>query len=113
MAHRQQQKKRKKKKKCKQNKVRHNRKAAKTVKVKRKQPEKQQPVIHPQRRQQEEEEKENKNGFIEWTVTGNLLQQFQNAKHKQYFYSPQFKVAPEIKTPKQSGDTQLLVSLRQ
>eukprot|EP01083_Nonionella_stella_P272869 925531_1 len=37
------------------------------------------------------EEKENKNGLIEWKVTGNLLSQFKNAKHKESFESPQFK----------------------
>eukprot|EP01083_Nonionella_stella_P013553 38157_1 len=30
-------------------------------------------------------------GFIDWRVTGNLLQQFKDAKHKDSFYSPQFK----------------------
>eukprot|EP01083_Nonionella_stella_P114071 336874_1 len=37
------------------------------------------------------EEKQNTNGFIKWEVTGNLLQQFQNAKHKQKFQSSQFE----------------------
>eukprot|EP01083_Nonionella_stella_P161071 527166_1 len=37
------------------------------------------------------EEKQNTNGFIKWEVTGNLLQQFQKAKHKQKFQSPQFE----------------------
>eukprot|EP01083_Nonionella_stella_P061463 160180_1 len=37
------------------------------------------------------EEKENKNGLIEWRVTGNLLHQFKNAKQKQRFDSPQFQ----------------------
>eukprot|EP01083_Nonionella_stella_P170897 582641_1 len=32
----------------------------------------------------------NANGVIEWKVTGDLLQQFKDAKHKQMFYSPQF-----------------------
>eukprot|EP01083_Nonionella_stella_P256551 879171_1 len=81
MAHRQQQKKRKKKKKCKKNKVRNNQKKAG----------KQQAVIHPQRQAQEEEEKENRNGLIEWRVTGNLLHQFKNAKRKQPFNSSQFQ----------------------
>eukprot|EP01083_Nonionella_stella_P074700 202746_1 len=31
------------------------------------------------------------NGFIEWKITGNLLEQFKNAKHKQVFKSPQFE----------------------
>eukprot|EP01083_Nonionella_stella_P147378 464872_1 len=81
MAHRQQQKKRKKKKKCRKNKVRNNQKKVG----------KQQAVIHPQRQAQEEEEKENKNGLIEWRVTGNLLHRFKNAKQKQRFDSPQFQ----------------------
>eukprot|EP01083_Nonionella_stella_P225956 802897_1 len=33
----------------------------------------------------------NQNRLIEWKVTRNLLQQFKKAKHKQVFYSPQFK----------------------
>eukprot|EP01083_Nonionella_stella_P068823 183036_1 len=38
------------------------------------------------------EQKQNtKYGSIEWKVTGNLLDQFKNAKHKQTFYSPQFQ----------------------
>eukprot|EP01083_Nonionella_stella_P160659 525430_1 len=37
------------------------------------------------------EQKQNTNGFIEWKVTGNLLKQFKNAKHKQKFQSPQFE----------------------
>eukprot|EP01083_Nonionella_stella_P272870 925532_1 len=37
------------------------------------------------------EQKQNANGFVEWKVTGNLLQQFKNAKHKQVFYSPPFE----------------------
>eukprot|EP01083_Nonionella_stella_P249902 863614_1 len=37
------------------------------------------------------EKKQNNNGCIEWKVTGNLLQQFKNAKFKQAFYSPRFK----------------------
>eukprot|EP01083_Nonionella_stella_P194966 718610_1 len=37
------------------------------------------------------EQKQNTNGFIKWEVTGNLLQQFKHAKHKQVFYSPQFQ----------------------
>eukprot|EP01083_Nonionella_stella_P076561 208684_1 len=38
------------------------------------------------------EQKQNTNGFIEWNVTGDLLQQFKDAcaKHKQVFCSPQF-----------------------
>eukprot|EP01083_Nonionella_stella_P278234 946117_1 len=36
------------------------------------------------------EQKQNTNGFIEWKVTGDLLQQFKDAKRKQEFYSPQF-----------------------
>eukprot|EP01084_Bolivina_argentea_P041253 76117_1 len=91
MANRQQQKKRKKKKKCKPNKVRNNHKTIKPVNVRRKKSEKQQTVIHNQRRPQEEEEKANENGLIEWRVTGNLLHQFKNAKHKESFESPQFK----------------------
>eukprot|EP01083_Nonionella_stella_P042050 113759_1 len=81
MAHRQQQKKRKKKKKCRKNKVRNNQKKAG----------RQQAVIHPQRQAQKEEEKENRNGLIEWRVTGNLLRQLKNAKQGQSFESPQFK----------------------
>eukprot|EP01083_Nonionella_stella_P280246 953303_1 len=30
-------------------------------------------------------------GFFKWKVTGDLLTQFKNAKHKQMFYSPPFK----------------------
>eukprot|EP01083_Nonionella_stella_P061460 160174_1 len=37
------------------------------------------------------EEKENKNGLIEWKMTGNLLSQFKSAKHNESFESPQFK----------------------
>eukprot|EP01083_Nonionella_stella_P044471 119725_1 len=37
------------------------------------------------------EQKQNTNGLIEWKVTGNLLEQFQNAKHKQKFESPAFE----------------------
>eukprot|EP01083_Nonionella_stella_P179460 637252_1 len=37
------------------------------------------------------EQKQNTNGFIQWKVTGNLLEQFKNAKHKQVFHSPQFE----------------------
>eukprot|EP01083_Nonionella_stella_P210324 761540_1 len=37
------------------------------------------------------EEKINENGFVEWTVTGDLLTQFKNAKQKDLFCSPQFK----------------------
>eukprot|EP01083_Nonionella_stella_P224171 798200_1 len=37
------------------------------------------------------EQKQNTNGFLEWKVTGNLLEQFKNAKHKQLFQSPQFE----------------------
>eukprot|EP01083_Nonionella_stella_P314178 1130836_1 len=78
MAHRQQQqKKRNKKKKCKKNKVR--------------KPQKQQALIHLQRRTHEEKEKENRNGLIEWRMTGNLLRQLKNAKQGQSFESPQFK----------------------
>eukprot|EP01083_Nonionella_stella_P278232 946114_1 len=39
------------------------------------------------------EQKQNTNGFIEWKVTGNLLEQFKNAKQKQVFQSPQFETA--------------------
>eukprot|EP01083_Nonionella_stella_P098618 277359_1 len=35
-------------------------------------------------------QRQNPTGFIEWKVTGDLLQQFKDAKHKQEFYSPQF-----------------------
>eukprot|EP01083_Nonionella_stella_P170894 582636_1 len=35
-------------------------------------------------------QRQNPTGFIEWKVTGDLLQQFKDAKHKQMFYSPQF-----------------------
>eukprot|EP01083_Nonionella_stella_P098616 277357_1 len=35
-------------------------------------------------------QRQNPTGFIEWKVTGDLLQQFKDAKHKQVFYSPQF-----------------------
>eukprot|EP01083_Nonionella_stella_P114495 338604_1 len=35
-------------------------------------------------------QKQSANGVIEWKVTGDLLQQFKDAKHKQEFYSPQF-----------------------
>eukprot|EP01083_Nonionella_stella_P115223 341394_1 len=37
------------------------------------------------------EQKQNTNGFIEWKITGNLLEQFKNAKHDQKFVSPQFE----------------------
>eukprot|EP01083_Nonionella_stella_P143476 446064_1 len=37
------------------------------------------------------EQKQNTNGFTEWKVTRNLLEQFKNAKHKQLFQSPQFE----------------------
>eukprot|EP01083_Nonionella_stella_P075657 205737_1 len=38
------------------------------------------------------EQKQNtKYGSIEWKVTGNLLEQFKNAKHEQKFVSPQFE----------------------
>eukprot|EP01083_Nonionella_stella_P161072 527167_1 len=38
------------------------------------------------------EQKQNtKYGSIEWKVTGNLLEQFKNAKNKQKFQSPQFE----------------------
>eukprot|EP01083_Nonionella_stella_P033316 91200_1 len=36
------------------------------------------------------EKVQNRNGFIEWRVNANLLQQFKLAKHKQEFLSPQF-----------------------
>eukprot|EP01083_Nonionella_stella_P299920 1021290_1 len=32
-----------------------------------------------------------KYGSIEWTITGNLLQQFKDAKHKSLFLSPEFE----------------------
>eukprot|EP01083_Nonionella_stella_P209056 758137_1 len=35
-------------------------------------------------------QKQRTNGVIEWEVTGDLFQQFKDAKHKQEFYSPQF-----------------------
>eukprot|EP01083_Nonionella_stella_P143474 446061_1 len=37
------------------------------------------------------EQKQNTNGFTEWKVTRNLLEQFKNAKHKQEFHSPSFE----------------------
>eukprot|EP01083_Nonionella_stella_P163980 541404_1 len=37
------------------------------------------------------EQKQNTNGFIEWKVAGNLLEQFKNATHKDVFYSPPFE----------------------
>eukprot|EP01083_Nonionella_stella_P175302 610099_1 len=36
------------------------------------------------------EEKQNTNELIQWQVTGDLLQQFKDSKHKKAFYSPQF-----------------------
>eukprot|EP01083_Nonionella_stella_P025031 68951_1 len=40
---------------------------------------------------EEKQNCQNKNGFIEWKVNSDLMLQFKNAKHKQRFYSPQFK----------------------
>eukprot|EP01083_Nonionella_stella_P136096 413947_1 len=34
---------------------------------------------------------QSEHGFIQWKITGYLLKQFKNAKHKQKFYSPPFK----------------------
>eukprot|EP01083_Nonionella_stella_P098372 276582_1 len=41
------------------------------------------------------EEKQSEFGFIQWEITGNLLQQFKDAEHKQAFYSPQFRTISE------------------
>eukprot|EP01083_Nonionella_stella_P170359 579582_1 len=46
---------------------------------------------NPQNKEESKQECAEDYGTIEWKVTGDLLQQFKNAKHKSEFLSPEFK----------------------